>query len=122
MAGTIEILPRTNLASSYTQSTHEAVDAGSANFGAIEWFLDPAIGIGDSTTVTLVLQHAAINEESAYIDISGTQHAFSNTLTSPVIKTFSSFARYLRTKVTISLGTGTNGVNPRGVLVLKEGT
>lgn len=120
MAGSIEILPRTNLSSSYTQSTHEAVDAGSSNFGAIEWFLDPAIT--DSTTVVLVIQQAAINEDGAFIDISATSHTFSSSATVPVIFTFSSFARYLRVKATVTLGSSTTGVNPRGVLVLKEGT
>lgn len=118
MAASIELLRQTQLSGNFTQSPSEAVDVLSYNNCVVQVWLEETLT--GAETVDVYLQHAAVNEDDAYVDLGSVAIAsFTNLSSSPELNaTFDPFARFLRVRV--ALGGGATVATLRAELLLKK--
>lgn len=118
MAASIELLRQIQLSGDFTQSSAEAVDVLSYNSCVVQVWLEETLSGGE--TVDVYLQHAAVNEDDAFVDLSSVAiAAFTNLTSSPILDAPSdAFARFLRVRV--ELGGGATVATLRVEMVLKK--
>lgn len=112
-----EILPSTFIGADFVQSSTGVVDTGNMNAGTIQWWIQPEPASSD--TVTLLLQEANENSESAFVDIPDTEHTFENGEALTAVLPFGGFGRFLRVKATTTISAA-KGYSARGGLSLKQ--
>lgn len=113
MSGSFEILPKQYISGNYTQSVNEAVDSGGANFVSVQAWNFTTIASG---SIAVYLQHANINDDSAYVDTSFSMTFTAGAATTKIVP-LSGFGRYLRLRFVF---TTVAADYLRAVIVLKD--
>lgn len=118
MSASMELLRQTQLSGNFTQSAAEARDVLPYSTCVVQVWLEETLTGGQ--TVDVYLQHAAVDEDDAYVDLGSVAIAsFNNLSSSPYLSPVTDpFARFLRVRV--ELGGGASVATVRAVMALRE--